>query len=534
MNIELYDPEITHPAACQRALEKLHAESPEAPEDDLPPPEPRPLPCGLTPVLPVTAGMLPDAFRPWLMDITDRIRCPLEFPAVAALAAAGSVLGRKLGIHPKGCDDWYEYGNLWALMIGRPSMMKSPAMTEALRPLRALEAAADEAHAAALRHSRDAAALARLQREVSLMEARKALRRGNAPDMTALHESGDGAPVLRRYTATDTSPESLVELLRQNPNGLLLVADEMSGLLQLLDRPGNEALRSLYLTGWSGKGGYQLDRVGRGMCMGAPHVCLGLLGGIQPDVLRRHLFNTDNGAVDDGFTQRFQLAVWPDDTAGWRFIDRWPDSAARQTAHDVFQRLDSLDAAQLAGGEGDAAEGVPPCLRFDREARLAFMDWSEENHETARAAGATCPAMEAACGKYPKLVAGLALLFHLIDQGTASVGLPALQRAIAWVRVLTTHARRIFDAGDAQTILTARSILSRVKDGSLPSAFTSRQVYRPQWSGLKNRQSVEAALAVLESHGWVTVSVTGPAGGAAMEMYTIHPLAFNSVTINGE
>lgn len=160
---------------------------------------PRPLPSGLAPVTPVTADMLPEAFRPWLLDIRERISCPLEFPAVAAIAAAGAVLGRKVGIHPKGQDDWFELTNLWGLLIGRPSMMKSPAMQEALRPLRALEASAQQAYREAERNYREDAVLDKIRREVATQNAKRALRAGQAPQLADLLEDANAIPALRRY-----------------------------------------------------------------------------------------------------------------------------------------------------------------------------------------------------------------------------------------------------------------------------------------------------------------------------------------------
>jgi putative DNA primase/helicase len=60
------------------------------------------------------------------------------------MVALGSLIGRKLGIRLKQCDDWTEYANIWGAIIGPPSALKSPAMRDALRPLKALQAAADE------------------------------------------------------------------------------------------------------------------------------------------------------------------------------------------------------------------------------------------------------------------------------------------------------------------------------------------------------------------------------------------------------
>lgn len=527
MDLETYNPAETNRIAYQKAVNAAADAAltpPDVPEDEAPAPDPRPLPSGLAPVLPVTPDMLPEALRPWLLDITERIGCPLEFPAVAAIAAAGAVLGRKVGIHPKGKDDWFELANLWGLLIGRPSMMKSPAMKEALSPLRALHAAAAQVYMEAEPERKMQALLAKAREDAAKKAAKEALQSGDNTELRAGMVSEEPPAPLRRYYASDTSPESLIELCRQNPNGLLVEADELAGLLARLDTPGNESLRGIYLSGWDGKTGYTVDRIGRGLNIGAPHVCLGVLGGIQPDVHRQHLFNADNGTVDDGFTQRFQLAVWPDDSGDWKNIDRWPDSTAREQAHEVFARLDQLDPlTDLPTAESDPSHpSRPPCLRFTDDAREAFAAWMEENHAAARAAGETCPPLESMFTKYRKLAASLSLAFHLINGGTGPVDSSSLTLALHWVKMLATHARRIFDAGEAQAVTAANRIVARIKDHSLPVPFTCRDIYRPQWSGLKNRQQIESALALLEHHHWLTVTTTAT-GGHPLETFTPHP-----------
>ena len=98
-------------------------------------PEPTPLPTGLPPVLPFNLAMLPDPLKPWVGDIADRMQAPVEFIAVTAMVAAGSVIGRTVGIRPQQNTDWHEVPNLWGCIVGRPGVMKSPSMKAAMAPL---------------------------------------------------------------------------------------------------------------------------------------------------------------------------------------------------------------------------------------------------------------------------------------------------------------------------------------------------------------------------------------------------------------
>ena len=141
---------------------------------------PDPLPDALPPVAPFDSALLPDSIRGWITDITDRVQCPPDFPAVGAMIALGSLVGRRIAIRPKTQDDWHEVGNLWGGIIGRPGIFKTPALAEALRPLQRLEAEARKLHAAELADWSVDRELARIRKE-----AARANRTGTAHGPTA-------------------------------------------------------------------------------------------------------------------------------------------------------------------------------------------------------------------------------------------------------------------------------------------------------------------------------------------------------------
>src|SRR5262249_55199888 len=128
-------------------------------------PDPKPLPNGLLPVAQFDDAFLPDALRPWVTDIAARMQCPPEFIAVTAIIACGSLIGCKIGIRPQRHTDWTEVANLWGCIIGRPGVLKSPAMAEALKPLNRLEAEARKENEAALKDYESQLALTKIRKE---------------------------------------------------------------------------------------------------------------------------------------------------------------------------------------------------------------------------------------------------------------------------------------------------------------------------------------------------------------------------------
>ena len=102
-------------------------------------------------------------------------------------------------------------------------------------------------------------------------------------------------------------------------------------------------------------------------------LALSIVGTIQPGKLWGYISGAIQGErADDGLLQRFQMAVWPDASAEWRNVDRWPDGAAREVAFDAFKRLDGLDPTSL--GVEASHDGIPT-LRFAPDAQELFDAW---------------------------------------------------------------------------------------------------------------------------------------------------------------
>lgn len=473
-------------------------------------PEPQPLPEGLPAVLPFDFALLPEPLQPWGRDICERVQCAPDYVGVAIMAGLGSIIGRKLGIRPQACTDWTVTANQWALVIGRPGVLKSPAMEAALSPLKRLAAHATEAHKGAMQDYQTAAKLAKLKGEEGEKSARKALSKDASADVSLLLADTEfEAPALKRYMANDSTAAALGELLRQNHNGVLVFRDEMVALLKSLDREDNAEARGFYLTGWNGDSAFTFDRIGRGLNLHIPAVCLSLLGSTQPGRIAEYLrMAVKGGAGDDGLIQRFGLLVWPETGGAWRDCDRWPNSEARREANRVFDALDKLDLATIGAAQDTDLNGEPdgvPYLRFDDAGHGLFLEWRSDLEPKLRS-GDLHPALEAHLSKYRKLVPGLALICHIAAGGMGSVCERATLQALAWAEYLETHARRAYASvtnSEAATA-TAKAIIQRLRKGDLPKTFSSWEVWRPGWAMLSDREQVADALKLLVDFGWLS------------------------------
>lgn len=489
-------------------------------------PDPFPLPSSLLPVAGFDFDLLPDAVRPWIADAAGRMQCAPEFMAVSAMASLGALIGRKVAIRPKVHDDWAVVGNMWALLVGRPGVLKSPAMEEALRPIRALAAAAQTDFTAAKARHQVAASAATLRQRENTARAAKVLKGNPQADVSDLLAEEDLAePTLKRYIANDTNVASLGVLLQQNPNGLLVYRDEMVSLLSTLDREEYQTDRGFYLTGWNGNSTYTFDRIGRGLDLTVDGVCISMLGSTQPGKISQYLARAIHGGPgDDGLIQRFGLMVWPDITSDWTHVDRYPDRDARTAARHLFERLDVLDWRRIDAQRDrkpDGDEEGLPYLRFGIEAYDLYRDWHAGLQRRLQS-GDLHVALEAHLAKYPKLVTGLALVCHLADHPTGPVDAAAVRRAIAWAAFLESHARRAYGSVTVASADTARAILAKIRSGHLKAEFSSRDVWRPQWSKLTDREAVHAGLAMLADYEWLDRKKVETAGRPAV-VYVVNP-----------
>lgn len=467
-------------------------------------PVPQPLPDDLPSVLAFDLDLLPEKFRPWIEDIADRLQCPPDYSAVGAMVAQAGVVGRKIGIRPKQQDDWLCVPNLWGAVIGRPSLLKTPAIQEPLKPIKRLEIEAKAAFEAALRQFSASKVISEAKGKVTRENIKAAVKEGK--DATALaaelFDDAHDEPVRRRYMTNDPTVEKLGVLLNQNPNGLLIFRDELTGLLKSLDKDGQEGARAFYLEAWDGKSRFTYDRIERGT-LDIEAVCLSIIGSIQPGPLNEYLrAAVRGGGGDDGLIQRFQLAVWPDSPKEWRNVDRWPDSDARDAAWDVFRRLDQQTAADL-GAESDPfdADGIP-FLRFSPLSQGLFDDWRGSLEQRLRS-GQDHPAMESHLAKYRSLVPSLALLIHLADTRGGLIGDDSLCKAIRWAEYLESHARRLYGAAIKPDVSAAKALARRIKSRDLADGFALRDVYRAGWSDLATKEDAERAVDVLIDLDWL-------------------------------
>lgn len=481
--------------------------------DELPP-----LPDDLPPVPELDLALLPEAIRPWIADISERMQIAPDIPAIGVITALSAAIGRRVQIMPKAHDDWTVVPNLWGMVVAPPGYMKSPALSSVMAPMHKLEQEANHEHDAAM------AAWAMEDGRVQMINtATKAavaakLKKDPSGEVGGLQPQPE-QPIPRRYVVNNFSLEALGEVLIGNPDGVLAYNDELYGLLKMIDQPGREELHSFMLSAWNGDGSFTFDRIKRG-CRYLKYVCVSVLGGIQPGRLEEYIRGAARGGSgDSGFVQRFQLLTWPDQRESWKQVDREPDRAAQQAAYLVFERMVGQSPFCIF-----ETNGSPDVRRFDDGAQIVFNEWMESNELLVR--GETLPpVMRSHLSKYRSLVPSLALIFAVADGVEGAIPVQYVRQAVGWAEYLRPHAERAFSCATRPDTRHARALLAKIKSGAVVDNFKPFDVYWKGWSLLDNSSSVAMATTVLCDFGYLLEVKTSasPAGGRPSVTYRINP-----------
>jgi hypothetical protein len=490
-------------------------------------PELRPIVSTLPAAPEFNAGLLlPPTLAAYVSDEADRMPCSPDYVGASLLVALGSTIGSRCALKPKAKDDWLIVPNLWGAVVGDPSSKKTPAIEKGLRFLDRLEALeADRLSKLMVEYAAEQSAFE--ARESAVQAAMKAAAGGKTQhDPSAMRQAIEQMrslvppeePVARRYRSNDGTTAKLAEILAKNPDGLLVVRDELVGLLASFDQSGHEGDRSFYLESWNGTGSFAVDRIGRGSTL-IKRLTLGVFGGIQPSLLAGYL--ADAAKRNDGLLQRFQVLVYPEQ-AEWEWRDRYPKQGVREAVRDVFDRLAHFDPVQDGAAPASDFTKVPS-FSLDDAAQEAFIEYCTDLHRSV-IPGESNPLLVQHFAKYEKLVGGIALVLHLAGGGIGRVGVDSVLRGCAWSQYLAGHARRVYALADVARTTAAEALARHLAAGKLSDGFTARDVVRKGWTDLSTTRGAEAALVELESCGYVRpFDAADGAGGRPTTRYRVNP-----------
>jgi len=508
-----------------------------ASEPDNAPGEDWPVPGELidrTPAPPFPIDFLPGALGEFTQSQAFDLQVPPDYIGIPLLTAGATAIGKEFRVAPKARGAWTERACLWGGIIGDVGDGKTPSFNAAFAPIWALQSKFRDEHKAALEDYATKARFAKLVDKQWQREVTKALAKGQpAPERPEGAEPPE-KPIARQLTTNDVTQEKIANLMQENPRGILLYRDELSGWFRSFNqyRPGSD--EQFYLQCHAGGPWLQHRKSGPDTII--HDVYLNICGGFQPDVVAEVLARRP-GKADSGMAARFSLLAWPDPISR-QWVDNSPDRELRQRVTGLFRQLLDKDPEAFVGARPEGASHFPP-LRFTPKAQDIFRDWYLAHHQALEELGRGAP-LKGHFAKFDGLFASLALVHHLIRYTLGEPIEPARidEHTALAVRgfiddYLRPHARKIYrHLGRDPGFDGAKRIAEWILDNPNVVSFKRSEISRREWAGLTGRDEntgkdyLRAALDYLENvAGWVRAEQipTGPRGGAPATVYHVNP-----------
>jgi hypothetical protein len=364
---------------------------------------------------------LPEPIRSFVVEGAAALGCDPSFLALPALAAVASAIGNTRTIRLK--RGWDEPAVVWSVIVGDSGTLKSPAWLKSV------------AHLFHVQKQRLDTYREQYRDYQAVIEGLK----GKKKDPAALDPAPE-PPVFQRVVCSDVTVEKLAAILEDNPRGLLVARDELSGWLGGFSRYKAKGAGS-DLPHWlemHRAGAVIVDRkTGDKQHYFVPRAAVSVCGGIQPGTLARSMTPE---FLDAGLAARVLMAMPPKTAKRWTEAEVSPVTEAAY--HGLLDRLLALDL--------DAAEDgrpVPFVLTLKapaKESWVQFFDaWASEQDNSEGE-------LAAAFSKLEGYSARFALLHHVVThvgQGINDrqpVGLQSVEAGVALARWFGNETRRIY------------------------------------------------------------------------------------------
>lgn len=364
-------------------------------------------------------GLLPDVIERFARKHCEVMGADPAGLAMAALTVCATAISDDISVQVKRNDPtWRESCRMWVGLVGPPSRKKTPILKAALRPLRRLDGNLMADYLAKL-----------AQYEALPGDQRKAALK----------------PKQKRLLISDATIEAAQEVMKDSPDGIMSEQDELSGWFGSMDKyapgKGAQADRAFWLKAFNG-GVYNLNRIQRGATQ-IPNLSINLLGGIQPEPLRK----IANDTVDDGLIQRLLPVILRPASVG----KDMPAADVVGEYERLVEQLNLMKPPQRGPIRSDDKMGAVP-VRFDDRARGVRERLEVEHLALVEALETVSPKLAAHYGKFDGLFARLCLLWHCIDNADtihppAEISLPTAERVAKFMEQFIRPSAVAFYAG---------------------------------------------------------------------------------------
>jgi hypothetical protein len=334
--------------------------------------------------------LLPSRLRTFVTAVAAAIGCDESFVALPVLAACAGAIGNSRCLLVK--EGWTVGAILWCVLIGESGTQKSPPLDVALQPLkrRQHEWAAD------------------YQRQLVDFRAAEAAKRKKVPpgpSLGTISAEQLTQPIQRRCLVSDATIESLVDILHDNPRGVLLARDELVGWIASFDKYSSKGSASADVGHWlsiySGKHIVVDRKTGDRRSLFVPHPAVSICGSIQPGTLKQAIGREHR---ENGLMARLLLTAPP------RRQKQWSDHSISPVVKQDYEALiEALLDVPFLSADGECTDSTT--VRPTRDALDIFIEYVNLNGaEQLELTGE----LAAAWSKLEETAARLALVIHCV------------------------------------------------------------------------------------------------------------------------
>ena len=338
---------------------------------------------------PFPVHVLPDAISSFVSAASTAIGCDPSFIALPLLTTFAAAIGTTRQIRLK--FNWLEPSILWTAIVGDSGTLKTPAFKVAMRPLRQQQERALERFESE-----------RKQYEQDLLSYDRNVQRWKKSKTDDSPPNKPEPPAMERFLTSDTTVEALATILLQNPRGVLVSRDELSGWISSFDRYSQSSGGDMaHWLSMHNADQLIVDRKTGIRTIIVPRASVSVTGGIQPGILARSLTTE---CRESGLAARLLMA-WPP-----RRAKRWTeaDLSARQEERlaEIVDRLLNLEPMRRADGSE-----APINLRLTDSGKHEWVEfYNAHGQKEADLEGD----LASAWSKLEGYAARLALVIHLV------------------------------------------------------------------------------------------------------------------------
>ena len=396
---------------------------------------------------PFPVELLPKPIRDFVVEASHAIGVDPVMCVMPVLATCAAAIGSTRQARIK--RTWFEPAILWMATVARSGQRKSAPFEHSVRPLKLRETQSLRDHEdVLLEHDSDRA---RWERDM------KEWKKGNG-DSPPPPEPAKPKP--KRFLTSDPTIEAVALLLSNNPHGLLLARDELSGWICSHNayKGGHGGDIQSWNEMYHGRSTI-IDRKTGDKTIRIDHASVSVTGTIQPRILRRVLVPE---YFEAGLSARLLLAMPP------ARPKRWTDYELSEQTELVYdhtiERLLQLQHNVDSGGV-KLSIGVP----FTTEARKLFIEFYDQHGKVQDQT--SDDDLAAALAKLEAVAARLALIIYLIrwadDDPTLDdpdfIGVADVTAAISITQWFVHETTRIYDLfHDDEIDVEARELLDWV------------------------------------------------------------------------